>query len=196
MMVTDTRLSESEKALLTGMIGKTLEAYRCDDRTFGGVTSSFGIVGIWVGGEVYAVANEVEGRMHFGELDDVAALSIAKASADDLASPLVGQKQVDVHVGKTIEDVCLYEDTQTQLDGGVAVCDYRFTSAIVFRFAHSQLVLGSSGWMSEDIEITRGPHAEGGIVAADEFVPEDDRNRRKASRVTVSLKEWPVGRYE
>ena len=177
MAFTDTRLSGSEKSLLAGMVGKTLEELVHDEYTVNHTT----YMSAWlaIDGNVYDVHCEVEPLDYFGDVDDVAVVSIRTAERDDVRSHLVGRRLVTDRIARKITEV---EHT------------FSFTSAIIFELDGTKLMFEFGPWFSEDIGIERGPQADKKLPAAIEAIPEEDRKWYRVSREIVSLQCWSKGR--
>ena len=192
MAFTDTRLSGSEKSLLAGMVGKTLEELVHDEYTVNHTT----YMSAWlaIDGNVYDVHCEVEPLDYFGDVDDVAVVSIRTAERDDVRSHLMGRRLVTDRIARKITDVKLIEDTQEMLEGDEVEHTFSFTSAIIFELDGTKLMFEFGPWFSEDIGIERGPQADKKLPAAIEAIPEEDRKWYRVSREIVSLQCWSKGR--
>lgn len=194
MNITDTRLSEAEKALLAGMVGKEFEKIRCDEHPSG--HSVYKGAGIYVGGKAYEIRNALESLDYFGDSEEVAVIGVREIEPGTSTSHLAGVKQVDEAVRRTVEDVVVYEDTQTLAENGTDTGQYLFTEAIVFVLAGTMVVFGKHAWFSEEITVARGPQADASVPAADELLEEseDPRFGYRAERKVISLHEWAEGR--
>lgn len=188
MAFTDTRLSESEKSLLAGMVGRTLEELVHDEY----IVNSTTYMSAWlvVDGNVYDVHCEVEPLDYFGDVDDVAVVSVREARRGDVRSHLVGHRLATDRIARTITDVKLVEDTQEMVEGSEVEHTFSFTAAIIFELDGTKLMLEFGPWFSEDIGIKRGPHVDRKLPAAIEAIPEEDRKWYRVSRETVSLLNW------
>ena len=188
MAITDVRLSEREKSLLAGMIGKTLDELIRDEYIVNPTT----YMSAWlvIQGDVFDVHCEVEPRDYFGEVDDVAVVSVREDGRGGVHSHLVGHGQTTERIARTILDVKVVEDTQEMLEGDDTEHVFSFTAAIIFELEGTKLMFEFGPWFSEDIGIVRGPQADAKLPAAIEDIPEVDRQWYRVSRDIVSLREW------
>ncbi len=190
MVVTDTWFSDSEKTLLAGLVGKRFEKYRVDESVSGAAESSFGVVGLFIDGRVFALTAEQEVHDFFGAQEDIAAVSFAETDEGGIGPHLVGVKQVDRPVDRTIEDVLLYEDRQIMREGGEEVFEYRYIGAIVFKLPHTEVVFEPDGWIMESFGVLRGPGASRSIRPADADIDDGECGRIRTERQVLSMREW------
>lgn len=190
MVVTDTWFDNDEKALLAGLVGKRFEKYRIDEFVSGTAESSFGMVGLFVDGRVFALTAEQEVHDFFGAREDIAAVSFAETDEAGIAPYLVGVRQVDRPVDRTIEDVLLYEDCQIMRENGEDAFEYRWVGAIVFKLPNSEVVFEPDGWIMESFGVLRGPGASRSVRHADEDIDDEERDRIRAERRVLSMREW------
>ena len=193
MVVTDTWFDDDEKALLAGLVGKRFEKYRIDEFVSGTAESSFGVVGLFVDGRVFALTAEQEVRDFFGAQEDIAVVSFAETDESGIGPHLVGVRQVDRPVDRTIEDVLLYEDRQIMQEGGEDAYEYRCIGAIVFKLPHTEVVFEPDGWIMESFGVLRGPGASGSVRPADANTDDEDRGSVRAERQVLSMRAWGEG---
>lgn len=166
MKTTSTRLSAASLETLAGMVGQKFEKYRCDEFKF--APAVYQIVGLFVGGQTYALLNETKELDYFGDIDDVAVMSVKAADKNEIRSHLVDGKQVDTPINQTIQDIIVFTDTEYMSKDGEDLYCYDFTAAIVIVLSDRQVVFERDCWFSEDIVIYRGPDAMGKIRSAEE----------------------------
>ena len=192
MAITDTRLSEREKSLLASMIGKTLDELVHDEFVVNPTT----YMSAWlvVQGDVFDVHCEVEAREYFGDVDDVAVVSVRETDRDGICSHLVGHPQTTDRIARAIHDIKIVEDTQEMLECSDVEHAYAFTAAIIFELDGTKLMFEFGPWFSEDIGIVRGPQADKKLPAAIEDIPEENRQWYRVSREIVSMSDWSKAR--
>ena len=190
MVITDTWFTHDEKMLLASLVGKEFEKYRIDEYVSGKCESSHGVIGLFIGGEIYALTADMEVHDFFGEQDDIAAVSFGISNLEGIAPRLVGKKQVDWSVGRTIKDILVYEDKQIQSVDGKNIFEYRWVGAIVFKMDRTEVVFEPDGWIMESFGIYRGPSATKSIASVDADLEEDERDLVRAERSITSLKQW------
>ncbi len=192
MIVTDTRFTDEEKALLASLIGRQFEKYRIDEYVAGTCESSFGIVGLFVGGRIFAFTAEQESREFFGAKEDIAVVSFSETDEDGIKPHLVDKRQVDWSVGDVIEDIEIYEDRQVLSEDGADIFEYRWIGGIVFKMPRTEIVVEPDGWIMESFSVRRGPGSSRSIHPADFDIDEEEREHTRAERQIVSLREWSL----
>lgn len=191
MIVADTRLKADEKAALASLIGKTFVKYRHDEIVDSNhEEDAWGIVGLYVDNDTYALTDVREVYNVHGDEDDTPVVHFAKVSPDEIHSHLVGVQQRDWFVNKVIKNIFLYEDFQTMQEKGVDTYKYNFTSAIVFQFEHTKLVFEPEGWIMEIFLIHKGNDAEKKIQPAIDDISQEDRNHIRVERKITSLRDF------
>lgn len=192
MAVTDARLTDAEKSILAGMIGKTLDEFIHDE--YMANPSTYMSAWLVVDGDVCEIHRETMPLDHFGEKDDVAVTGIRAAKRDDIRSNVVGHKLATERIGRLIEDVRIVEDCQVLNKSDAVAGTHIFTSAIVFALEGTELVIEPDTWFSEEMFVDRGPGASKRLPDAIEDVPKGDRRYATVTREEVSLSEWSEGR--
>lgn len=190
MVVTDTWFEDGEKALLAGLVGKRFEKYRIDEFVSGTSESSFGVIGLFVDGGVFALTAEQEPHDFFGAREDIAAVSFEEADERGIGPRLVGVRQVDCPVDRTIEDVLVYEDRQIMRENDEDAFEYRWVGAIVFKLPNTEVVFEPDGWIMESFSVLRGPGSSRSVRPADEDIDEEERGHIRAERQVLSMREW------
>ena len=182
---TDVRLSEYEKSLLVDMVGKRLDEFIHDKY----IATPMTYMSAWLVFQdaVYEVHREVEPHDYFGEVDDVAVVSIRKSNRDGIRSRLVGHALSTDKIARVVKDIKLVEDTQEMINGSDVEHTFSFTAAVIFEFEKTKLMFKFEPWFSEDIGIACGPRVDSGLGSAMEAIPEEDRQWYRASRRIVSL---------
>lgn len=190
MEMTDTRLSADEKEMLSLMVGESLDSYSVDEPLVNQVT--FMSAWLQVAGSTYEVRNSVEPLAFFGALEDVAVLSVRKSVSDEVHSRLPGHSLINRFIGRTIQDILVYEDTQSCAKNGTDIYAYSFTAAIAFILDGSELVFEKPVWFSEDIKVLRGPGSSGKIYMPETMLEESETSEctYRAGREVLHLKEW------
>lgn len=188
MTITDIRLAKNEKSLLASMIGKTLDELAHDKY----IAKHATYMSAWlvVEGDVYEIHCEVEACDYFGDVDDVAVVSVRSSQKENVCSRLVGHALSTEKIARTIQDIKVVEDTQEMLEGDEAVHELSFTAAIIFELDKTKLMFEFGPWFSEDIGIKRGPRADRMLPAAIENVPQEAREWYRVNRKTISMREW------
>ncbi len=185
MNITDTRMGAEEINLLAEMVGEKFEKYRCDEFVFS--PAVYQIVGLYVGGKVFALLNETRELDYFGDVDDVAAISVREAVDDEIKSHVVGGELVETPVDQAIEDVVIVTDTEFMSKDGEDLYRYDFTAAIAFVLPDRQIVFERDCWFSEDFLVYRGPDALDKIKSSDENASKSNTLDVRTVREVVHL---------
>ncbi len=185
MKITCTRLDAKSIKNLSNMIGQKFEKYRCDEFKF--APSVYQIVGLYVGGCVYALLNETELLDYFGEKDDVSVMRVDAVNRNEIKSHLTNGRQIDTPINQIIQDIIVITDTEYMSKDGVDLYRYDFTAAIVFVFSDRQVVFERDCWFSEDILIYRGPDAIKKISSSDENASDSSTLTVRTNREIVHL---------
>ena len=187
MKTTCTRLDAKSLKLLSNMIGKKFEKYRCDEFKF--APSVYQIVGLYVGDCVYALINETKELDYFGETDDVSVMRVDAVNENEIKSHLVDGKQIDTPINQIIQDIIVITDTEYMSENGVDLYCYDFTAAIVFVLPDRQVVFERDCWFSEDILIYRGSNVINKIRSLDENASNSSTLEVRTNREIIHLSE-------
>lgn len=185
MNTTDTRMSAEEINLLADMVGKTFEKYSCDEFVFS--PAVYQIIGLYIGGRIFALLNETQELDYFGGIDDVAVIGVKEVPEDEIRSHIVGGALVEMPVDQTIEDIVVVTDTEFMSKDGEDLYRYDFTAAVAFVLHDRQVVFERDCWFSEDFLIYRGPDAIGKIKTASENTSKSDMLDVRTERSILHL---------
>ena len=182
----DTRIGAEERAILSGLIGKTFDKYRSDTFTFSNTV--YGTLGIIVEDTVLELTNytQVE-KDYFGYSEEVSRFELKSVKASELKSGVVDGVQVDHAVNDTITDVKLVDDREVMTKAGKPFFDYQYTRAVVFCFEGHELAFERGDDIFELIHIVKGYDALSKIGPADEFLSPIEGTEETAEREVISL---------
>ncbi len=119
-----------ETEMCREMIEKKFNKYRCDGFQF--TNSVTQIVGIYIGGKVYALTNIQESVDYFGYRDDVGLFRLAESQEDLIHSAFVDVQQKDTPVEEKIKGIKLVNECQKTFQNGIQQYEVWLTRAIVF----------------------------------------------------------------
>lgn len=187
MNILDTKISGAERELLMRLIGKQLHKIRHDE--YFAVDSIYRGLGVFVGDEAYEIGCALQCVDYFGGDEEISVLGVHPISPETSTSHLVGVKQVDETIERTIEDVILYEDTHILLEDGVETDRHLFTLAIQFVFSGTSVLFRMHSPISEMISVTFGRGAASALPRPECLVdePEDPRYVYRAEQTVISL---------
>lgn len=181
----DLRMTEREREILSKLIGGTFDFYQCDEFHFR--PAVYQVVYVGVGGECFALRNQVRLVDYFGSEEEVGVLSIEPVNEDSMTSYVEGGTQVRTTISLEITDIKLVEDFYEMK--GAKKQRISFTKAIVFELGDRKIVLEKDIWFSEDIFVYRGHSVENKIAAVEDDLPEgSDGLRFTGSQSISSLK--------
>lgn len=141
--------------LIRNLIGKTFIEYRCDAFDF--TNSVTQIVGLSIGGKVYALTNVQEYVDYYGNDDDVAVYRLQETGSDGVKSAFKDTEMVTTPVNGIIEKVLLVNENQQIFKGGIEQYNVWLTRGIIF-FANGREISFEKDNIpfSEEIIIQRG----------------------------------------
>lgn len=187
MKFTNASLPKSQKELLKTLINQTIIEFVHDEYEDSSNPYSYMTVWFITCDNIFEIHYESQPLNYFGEIDDVAVVSIKKVEREEVKSSLVGHKLVHDTINKQLINIALVEDTQIFVENGVNKQAYTFVSALIFDFKTTKLMLTFDGGFSEMIDIYRGPHAEKYLPAPIDDIPEEERARFQATREIYNL---------
>lgn len=150
-MIRDLRLDEE---IFKKMIGKQFNKYRCDPFVF--TNSVTGIVGLYIGNQIYELKNEQTKFQYFDSINDVALWNIKEVKDSDIHSFFEDAKQINTPVNQKIEKITLINEKQVACIDNLNY-SLLVTRAIVFHLENRDIYFEKDNTaFSEEIEIKRG----------------------------------------
>lgn len=152
MKVVDMRL---DGKVFKQMVGVVFEKYRCDEFKFTNTVT--GVVGLFVGNNVFQLVNEVTDCDYFGSNDECAVWSIKEVDGEQIRSALENGKQIDTLVKNRIDKILLVNEKQIMFEDGVETYNVWVTRAMIFVCGNKEIAfIKDEVPFSEEIEILRG----------------------------------------
>lgn len=151
----DVRFSSSDMDMIKSMIGKKMEAYKCNLFEFS--TSVYGIIGIRIEGDAFAFTNLVEVMDYFGTEEDVAIFKVKRMPYETIHSMVRGVEMIETPVESVITGISVINEHQRLFKENVQIYDVWVTRGIIFKLADGREVsLEKNIWFSEEISVERG----------------------------------------
>ena len=136
------------------MIGQTFIKYKCDPLVF--TNSVTGIVGLYIGNQIYELKNEQTKFQYFDSIDDVALWNIKEVKDSDIHSFFEDTEQINTPVNQKIEKITLINEKQVACIDNLNY-SLLVTRAIVFHLENRDIYFEKDNTaFSEEIEIKRG----------------------------------------
>ena len=136
------------------MIGKTFIKYKCDPFVF--TNSVTGIVGLYIGNQIYEIKNEQTKFQYFDSIDDVALWNIKEVKDSDIHSFFEDTEQINTPVNQKITKITLINEKQVACIDNLNY-SLLVTRAIVFHLENRDICFEKDNTaFSEEIEIKRG----------------------------------------
>lgn len=149
--INDMRLNES---IFKDMIGHKFIKYRCDPFLFTNTVT--GVVGLYIGDNVYKILNEQEAITYFDSLEDVGVWKINEVEDSDIQSYFLDTKQIDNPVNEKIKKITLVNEHQIVIIKSVKY-ELWVTRSIIFHINNKDIYFEKdSTFFSEEIEIKKG----------------------------------------
>ena len=155
MITIDDRFNHDTMMLLTHMVGKMMDDYSHDP--FLSSTVVYGIVGITVNGNTYAITNQIEPRDYFGTTEDVASFRLESLPTEEIHSYILGNQMIVTPVRKRIAAIDVVNETQKLFQSHVQIYEVKLTRGVIFHFEDdTELSFEKNIWFSEEISVEKG----------------------------------------
>ncbi len=171
----DVRFSTVMIQTLQDMIGKEFEKLRCEPFEYSPLV--YGIVGLYIGGEVFKLENYLEVQDFFGHKDDVAIFKLLPAVDTEIVSGFVDGQMIDTTIACKIRQIRVVDENQQLYVNGEQTYDVWVTRGIIFDLEDGrEIAFEKSVWFSEFIDIKRGYGLLEQFQPADSFLEEWEEN--------------------
>ena len=185
----DVRFDDKTMQCLKSMIGQKFIKYRCDPFKF--TNSVYLTVGIFIGAQTYELKNEIQVLDYYGQLEDVAVLTLQTTTEEKLKSGIMDGKQIDMPIGEKIKEIHLINENQRIYQKGKQSYDVWLTRGIIFVLSDREVSFEKEIWFSEDININRGYDLINTFASTDKFLEgweEDNDILPECSREVIIVK--------
>lgn len=188
-MKTELTFSKQEINIFRSMIGKRFEKFKCDPFVYSPMV--YGIVGLYIDGEVYKLTSLFESIMRFFNTDDVAAFHIEQVDNSEIKTYMDEGELIENPVLSKIVAIELITDHQTlEHKGDMQSLDY--SVGIVFHLEDTrEISFEIKTWFSEMITVEKGYNLIEKFASTDGFIEEWEGckgYKAKCSRDIVTLK--------
>ena len=166
----NTLITEKEKDLLKSLKGKQFERFKCDSFIFSPMV--FGIVGIYVDGQIYKITSGLKPVTRFYTDEDVAGFEIELAEDAQIVSRMENGEMIETPIQEIIRNIKIVNDIQ-ELHNGHHTEWFEYTAGIIFQLQDDREVSFELGtWFSEMITVRRGYHLIDTYTSTMEFLDE------------------------
>ena len=158
-----------DRELLKNWCGKKLAAYKADPMLY--TSTVTGVIGLFVGDEVYALRNRLQEVDYFGAPDEAAVFTLQKAKEKEIRSFYPGVKQEEVRMDQTIQKVILVNENQRLYENKVQTDDVWLTRALILVLEDTELCfMKDTVTFSEEILFRKGTGLKGKVALNTAFL--------------------------
>ena len=144
-----------DTGMIQSWIGRMFSKYKCDAFEF--TNSVTQIVGLYIGGDVYALTNVQEPVDYFGTAEDMAVSKLLVSADDRIKSAFKDTKMISTPVESEITSVKLVNECQKMSINGIPEYEVWFTRAIIIEAGGREISFEKDTVpFSEEITIRRG----------------------------------------
>lgn len=183
-----TDISFSDIAIFKGMIGQVFDKYKCDPFVFS--PSVYGIVGIYIGKDIFKMTSLQKSVSRFYADEDVATFQFAHARDNEIVTMMDKGQMIETPVKDTIKLIDIINDYETVSHNG----EERMlisTKGIIFHLDGGNEISFEIGtWFSEFITIRKGYNLIQNFTQIQDFLEEwedSDGYKAKARREVITI---------
>ena len=169
-MITTVDISFSNADIFQGMIGKTFEKYKCDPFVFS--PSVYGIIGFYIGADIFELTALHESVNRFYSDEDVAVFRIRKAEEEEIVTFMDEGKMIETPVRDTIYSIDLIKDYETVSHRGEDRTLISTKGIIIHLNDGNEISFEIGTWFSEFITIQKGYNLIEKFTPTQEFIEE------------------------
>lgn len=137
------------------MIDKKFKKFKSDPFIYS--PSVYGIVGLYIDDDVYAVTNAIETMDYYGDIEDVAIFRIKTLKQDNIKSLIQNQTMIETPVNGNIKEIIIVNENQKLFKNDVQTYDVWLTRGIIIKLEDGlEISFEKNIWFSEDITIQKG----------------------------------------
>lgn len=155
MRVIDKRFNQETIAVISSLAGNTFNKYKSDPFIF--TSSVYGIIGVYIGDEVYRISNFIEPTDFYGKDEDVAIFKFELAQDEDIHSYMDDGELIETIVDAQIRKIIVVNEHQKLFHNDIQTYDVSLTRGIIFEMEDErQIAFEKDIWFSEEINIHKG----------------------------------------
>ncbi|MCD7723276.1 MAG: hypothetical protein LUH82_04940 [Clostridiales bacterium] len=148
-------ITKMSSDILQKLVGKQFMYYKQDEFMF--TNDVYGIVGLCIENEFYALTNFIETRDYFGANEDVGIFKFCVVSKEDIHSYIQGKQMIKMPVNAQIARITVINEHQKLFKDGIQTYDVQLTRGIIFELSDGlEILFEKDIWLSEDITIRKG----------------------------------------
>lgn len=148
-------ITEMNSDTLRKLVGKQFIYYKQDEFIF--TNDVYGIVGLCIENEFYALTNFIETRDYFGSNEDVGIFKFYVTKEDDIHSYIQGKEMIEMPVNAEIVRITVINEQQKLFKDSIQTYDVKLTRGLIFELSDGlEILFEKDIWLSEDITIKKG----------------------------------------
>lgn len=168
MQIKDVSLKDT--SIFRKMLGKEFIKYRCDPFVY--TPSVYGIVGLYIGDEIYKITCLHQCVERFYSKEDVAVLSIEAVDNSEITTMMDDGDMIDTPIKDSIVSIELVNDKEVVCHEGEQK-KFVSTKGIIFHLqSGSEISFEIDTWFSEMFTIKRGYKLIEQFTSIDDFIEE------------------------
>lgn len=169
MRIIDKRFNRSTIRMVSSFPGEVFKKYSSDPFVF--TSSVYGIVGLYIGKDIFRITNFVEPTDYFGSTEDVANFQLEHATEEDIHSYMDDGKLIDTPINSIIKRILIVNEHQKLFHSGIQTYDVYVTRGVIFEMFDSvEVSFEKDIWFSEEININKGHNLLDKMTSCDSFL--------------------------
>ena len=168
MKIVDVSFSNTD--IFRGMIGQTFEKYKCDPFVFS--PSVYGIVGFYIGKDIYKMTALQQTTERFYANEDVVTFQFGQADDDEIVTMADEGQMIETPVKDTIKRIDIINDHETVSHDGDEHTLISTKGMIFYMTGGNEISFEIRTWFSEFITIRKGYDLIKKFAPKEEFLEE------------------------
>ncbi len=183
-------ISENEKSLLKGLIGKKLKYIKSEEKD--SWNRIFGNLSIVTDNSEIEIRNQLTETEYFGDTEDVSKFKISEISNENPFTLMVESPVTETKVEEQITDIILIQDEISVKDSeNQSVYEITMDDAIVIKTKNSTYAVSREWSLEEELIFLKTADYKKSIYSVDEIVSEwsdeDEKTQAFCKRAEISL---------
>ncbi len=168
MTIIDNRFSIETIDTLKSLINKQLKKIK--HTAFFYRPAAYGIVGLFIGDDVYKITNFLEVQDYYGKQEDIAYFRFEPSQPSEIVSLLDDVEMIDFPIGGKIKEIRVVNENQRLYHNDDQTYDVYTVRGMIFVFDDGrELSFEKPVWFSEEIYIKKGYNLYDKFVSEEHF---------------------------
>lgn len=169
MKIIDKRFDAKTLNIIEGLVGKTLRCIKSDPFVFSPMV--YGIVGVYIDSDIYALTNFVDVLDYYGTDEGVAVFRFEQAEPTDVHSYSDADEWLETPVNEKITAIRVVNETQQLFHRDEQIYEVYTVRGLIFQLESGrEISFEKAVWFSEMIAIMRGYELIGKFTPTDDFL--------------------------